>query len=109
MPSEPDDAVAELLDLRQRLDAEQAAVEHWRRIARQREDQYATLIRRPLVRALLAAERRAAPVAARARSTGRRLRAGAERLALSAGSARLGPDGGGHRGRAWRHRAPWVR
>ena len=48
MPSEPDDAVAELLDLRQRLDAEQAAVGYWRRIARQREDQYATLIRRPV-------------------------------------------------------------
>jgi hypothetical protein len=86
MPWEPDDAAAELRDLRQRLDAERAAVEHWRRIAGQREEQFAALIRRPLVRALLAAERRAAPVAARARSTGHRLRSGAERLALSAGA-----------------------
>jgi glycosyltransferase involved in cell wall biosynthesis len=96
MPSEPDDAAAELHDLRQRLDAEQAAVEHWRRIAQQREDQYATLIRRPLVRALLAAERRTAPVVARARSSGHRVRAGAERLALSAGAL----------ARAGRRRAP---
>jgi glycosyltransferase involved in cell wall biosynthesis len=99
MPSEPDEAVAELADLRQRLDAEQAAVGYWRRIARQREDQYTTLIRRPLVRALLAAERRAAPVASRARSTGRRLRAGAERVALSAGAL----------GRTGRRRPPWAR
>jgi len=86
MPTEPADAAEERRDLRQRLDAEQAAVEHWRRIARQREDQYATLIRRPLVRALLAAEQRAAPVAAHARSAGRRLRAGAERVALRVGA-----------------------
>jgi len=94
MPSEPDDAAAKLRDLRRRLDADEAAVEHWRRIARQREDQYATLIRRPLVRALLAAERRAAPVAARARSTGRRARSGFERAALSA--AALGRIGRRH-------------
>jgi hypothetical protein len=88
MPPDPDDAAAELRDLRRRLDAERAAVEHWRRIARQREGQYAALIRRPLVRALLAAERRAAPVAARARSSRRHLRSGAERLALGAGALR---------------------
>jgi glycosyltransferase involved in cell wall biosynthesis len=99
MPSEPDDAAAKLRDLRQRLDAEQSAVEHWRRIALHREDQYATLIGRPLVRALLAAERRAAPVAARFRSTGRRLRAGAERVALSAGA--LGRTGRRHPPSAW--------
>jgi len=86
MPTEPADAAEERRDLRQRLDAEQAAVDHWRRIARQREDQYATLIRRPVVRALLAAEQRAAPVAAHARSAGRRLRAGAERVALRVGA-----------------------
>ncbi|HET8619435.1 MAG TPA: hypothetical protein VFM27_10775, partial [Acidimicrobiales bacterium] len=88
MPPDPDDAAAERRDLRQRLDAERAAVEHWRRIARQREGEYAALIRRPLVRALLAAERRGAPVAARARSSGRRLRSGTERLALAAGALR---------------------
>jgi len=88
MPSDPDDAAADVRDLRQRLYAERAAVEYWRRIALQREEQFAALTRRPVVRALLAAERRVAPVTGRARSAGRRLRSGGERLALGAGAVR---------------------
>jgi glycosyltransferase involved in cell wall biosynthesis len=84
MSPERDEAAADPCDLHQRLDAERAAVEHWRRVALQREEQFSALIRRPAVRLLLAAERRIGPVVTRAGSGGRRLRARAERLALSA-------------------------
>jgi hypothetical protein len=83
MPAEPDHPATELCDLRQRLDAERAAVEHWRRIAMQREEQFSALIRRPEVRLLLAVERRIAPALTHAGAVGRRLRGRAERLALT--------------------------
>jgi Glycosyl transferases group 1 len=82
MPPEPSDA--DPRDVRQRLDAERAAVEHWRRVALQRDEQFTALNRRPAVRALLGAERRIAPVVTRAGSAARRLRGGAQRLVLSA-------------------------
>jgi Glycosyl transferases group 1 len=75
-------------DLEAELDAERAAVEHWRRIALKREREFAALSQRPAVRALLAAERHLAPIATRARSARRRLRSAVERLALSAGALR---------------------
>jgi Glycosyl transferases group 1 len=84
MPPERDHTAGEPCDLRQRLDAERAAVEHWRRVALQREEQFGALMQRPAVRLLLGVERRIAPVVTRAGSVVRRLRARAKRLALSA-------------------------
>jgi glycosyltransferase involved in cell wall biosynthesis len=75
-------------DLRAALEAERAAVDHWRRIALQRSEDYAALGRRPSVRVVLAVERRLATNVARAASSGRRLRAGLARVALSAGALR---------------------
>src|SRR5919106_1563998 len=92
MPPEADAGDAEVRDLQTRLDAERAAVEHWRRIALQRSEQFAALRHRPSVRALLAAERRLAPIVAPVGSTRRHLRHAGERLALSAGALRrIGP------------------
>jgi glycosyltransferase involved in cell wall biosynthesis len=88
MPPEPDTGDAEVRDLRMRLDAEQAAADHWRRIALQRSEEFATLAHRPAVRALVAVERRVAPIGARARFAGRGLKAAAERVALGAGAVR---------------------
>jgi Glycosyl transferases group 1 len=88
MPPDTDAAAESPSELRQRLEAERAAVRQWRRVALQREAQFAALTRRPAVRALLAAERRLAPLAARAGDVGRELHLGAERLALSAGALR---------------------
>ena len=88
MPSDAGAGETDPSDLRVQLDAERTAAEHWRRIALQRSEELATLRRRPVVRALLGAERRVAPVVTRARSVGRGLHAGAGRLALSAGSLR---------------------
>jgi hypothetical protein len=76
----------DLRDVRLELDAERAAVEHWRRIARRRTDDYAALRNRTSVRLLLGLERRARPVVARAGSARRRVGAAAERLALTAGA-----------------------
>jgi glycosyltransferase involved in cell wall biosynthesis len=88
MASGCDDAAVERSELRQRLEAERAAAEHWRRVAQRREEQFEALNRRPVVRALLAGERRVAPVAARARTAGRWLRLGAEQMSLRAGALR---------------------
>jgi glycosyltransferase involved in cell wall biosynthesis len=88
MASGSDDAAVDPPELCQRLEAERAAVEHWRRVAQQREEQFEALNRRPIVWALLAGERRVAPVAARARTAGRWLRLGAERVTLCAGALR---------------------
>jgi hypothetical protein len=88
MPPDTDAAADDLSELRQRLEAERAAVEQWRRVALQREAQFAALNRRPAVRALLAVERRIAPLVVRAGYVGRELRLGAERLVLSAGALR---------------------
>jgi Glycosyl transferases group 1 len=75
-------------DLRVRFEAERAAGEHWRRVALQRSEQYEALIRRPTVRALLAAERRLGPMLSWAADAGRRLGPVAERLSLAAGALR---------------------
>jgi hypothetical protein len=88
MPSDARAAKAELHDMRVQLDAERAAVEHWRRVALQRSDEFAALSRRPAVRAVLAAERRIAPIVTGASSAGRRLRVGVERLVLGASALR---------------------
>jgi glycosyltransferase involved in cell wall biosynthesis len=88
MPPEPDHAASEVCDPRQRLEAERAAVEHWRRIALQREEQFSALTRRPVVRVLLGVERRIAPVLTRAGAVGRRIHAAGERLALGASALR---------------------
>jgi glycosyltransferase involved in cell wall biosynthesis len=88
VPSDPDTGDAELRDLQTELDAERAAVEHWRRIARQRSDEFAALRNRTSVRVLLGVERRIRPVATRARSARRRVRATAERLTLTTDALR---------------------
>jgi hypothetical protein len=88
MPPDAGAGDAELRHLQIQLDTERAEVEHWRRIALQRSEQFAALRHRPSVRALLAAERRLAPVAVPVGSARRRLRSAAERLALSAGALR---------------------
>jgi Glycosyl transferases group 1 len=94
VPSDPHtghgNTAEELRDLRMELDAEQAAVEHWRRIARQRTDDFAALRNRTSVRVLLGLERRVGPVAARAGSARHRVGAAAERLALTADALRPG-------------------
>jgi Glycosyl transferases group 1 len=89
VPSDPENDDAELRDLRVELNAERAAVEHWRRIADQRSEEFAALRKRPSVRALLGMERRIGPIVARARSARRRLGAAADRVALSAGALRM--------------------
>ena len=72
------------------LDAERAAVEHWRRVARQRSEELAALRNRLPVRVLLGVERRLEPVVSGVGSARRRVRAAAERLALSTGALRRG-------------------
>jgi glycosyltransferase involved in cell wall biosynthesis len=83
-----DDGADDPSDLRAELAAERAAVEHWRRVAHQREAEHAALSGRLAVRVLLAVERHAGPLAADARSVGTRVRHGIERVALSAGALR---------------------
>lgn len=70
--------------LRSQLAAERAAAEHLRRVARQRADEYAELRHRPVVRAVLAAEARTAPLRRRAATSGRRLRSAAAQAAVVA-------------------------
>ena len=94
MPARRDARDGEVRDLQVQLDAERAAVEHWQRIALQRSQEYTALRHRPSVRALLALERRLAPIFIQAGWARRRLRSGAERLTLSAGALRrMGPRG----------------
>jgi len=88
MRPDEDGGDGDVRDLQDRLEAEKAAAEHWQRVARQRSEQYATLIERPVVRALLAGERHLRPILARTADAGRRVRAAAERLALGAGAVR---------------------
>jgi glycosyltransferase involved in cell wall biosynthesis len=94
VPSDPHtghgNTAEDVRDLRMELDAEQAAVEHWRQIARQRTDDFAALRNRTSVRLLLGLERRVRPVVVRAGPARRRFRAAAERLALTAGALRPG-------------------
>ena len=92
MPQDSDDAAVDLCDLRQRLDAERAAVEHWRGVAFKGRGGRA-LNRPPAVCALQAVERRITPVIKRAGSAQRRFRVGTEHLALVA-SACVGSIGG---------------
>jgi hypothetical protein len=75
-------------DLEVQLEAERAAVQHWRRIALKRSEEWARWRDRPSVRALLGIERRLGPLAVRAGSSLRRLQLGGERLVLSAGALR---------------------
>ena len=70
-------------DLRAELDAERAATDHWRRVARQRSADFAELRHRPIVRAVLALERRLVPVRRPIAAATGRLRALVERLALA--------------------------
>lgn len=58
--------------------------EHWRRIAEDRRRAHEALARRPLVRAAVALERRAAPAVARGRGLGHRARQASARAALAA-------------------------
>jgi glycosyltransferase involved in cell wall biosynthesis len=88
MRREADAGEAAVRDLQARLDAERAAVEHWRRIANQRSEEYAALSQRLSVRALLAAERCLAPVVAWMGLAAGHSRSAAERLALSANALR---------------------
>jgi glycosyltransferase involved in cell wall biosynthesis len=88
VPPDPDTGDAELPELRQELDGERAAGEHWRRIAQHRSDQLAALRNRPSIRVLLGVERRLRPVVARLRSSRRLARGAAERMALTAGALR---------------------
>jgi hypothetical protein len=75
-------------ELRAQLDAERAAAEHWRRTANQRSEELAALRHRLPVRALLAAERRLAPLAGSVGGFGNRLRSATERLTLAVGALR---------------------
>jgi hypothetical protein len=68
------------------LEAERAAVQHWRRVAMQRSEEWAMLRDRPSVRVLLGIERRLGPMRLRAGSALRWLHLGGERLALTAGA-----------------------
>jgi hypothetical protein len=85
---DPDNGDAEWRALHVELESERAAVGYWRRLALQRSEELVALRGRLSVRALLAAERRFAPIMARAGSARRRARWGAERVALSAGALR---------------------
>jgi glycosyltransferase involved in cell wall biosynthesis len=88
MPTDPHAGDAEPRDLQLQLETERAAVEHWRRVALQRSEEFAALRSRPSVRVLLGVERRLRPMVRRVRSARRRLRAAGERLALSAAALR---------------------
>ena len=88
MPPDPRSGGPDLREQQIQLEVERAALEHWRRVAQQRSEEYSALRGRPSVRALLALERRAAPVVAHVGSARRRLQSAAERLALSAGALR---------------------
>jgi hypothetical protein len=98
MRPEEDSVDADMTDLRVRFEAERAAAEHWRRVAIQRSEEYAALSQRSPVRFLLAAERRFAPIGARARSARRRMRSASARLVLGAGALpRIGHRPSPHR------------
>jgi glycosyltransferase involved in cell wall biosynthesis len=84
----PGERANEPADLQVALDAERAAVEHSRRVARQRSEELAALRHRPSVRVLLAVERRLEPVVSGVGHARRRVRAAAERAALGAGALR---------------------
>jgi glycosyltransferase involved in cell wall biosynthesis len=97
------EAADEPSDLQVELDAERAAVEHWRRVARQRSEELAALRDRLPVLVLLGVERRLEPVVSGVGSARRRVRAAAERLALSTGALRWRA---GRRAPPARHGAP---
>ena len=88
MASGPDPGEPSADDLAAELDAERAAVDHWRRVAQQRTAEYAELRHRPVVRAVLAADRRTAPARARTAVGLRRLRTAGARAALTASGVR---------------------
>jgi hypothetical protein len=88
MPPEEELADLDAADLRVRFEAERSAAEYWRRVATQRSDDYVSLRQRPAVRALLRAERRFAPIAARAKAGRRTLGSAVEWLALRVGTLR---------------------
>ena len=80
-------------ELRAELDAERAATEHWRRVARQRSAQFAELQRRPIVRLALGVERRLTPITEPVTAAVDRARPRFEQLALAAGAlGRRRPD-----------------
>ncbi|MFP5256346.1 MAG: glycosyltransferase [Acidimicrobiia bacterium] len=78
-PGEPGDEALEV-----QLAAERAAAEHWRRVARQRADEYAALRHRTVVRGVLAVEARTAALRRRAAASARRLRAAGAQAAVVA-------------------------
>jgi glycosyltransferase involved in cell wall biosynthesis len=84
----PGEGAHEPSDLQVALDDERAAVEHWRRVARQRSEALAALRGRRSVRVLLGVERRLEPVLSGVGSARSHVRAAAERLALGAGALR---------------------
>jgi len=86
MPSERDVDAAELDDLRTQLEAERAAIKHWRRVAVQRSADFSALRHRTSVRVLLGAERRVDPIVTAIGSARRRVASAAERVALSTGA-----------------------
>jgi Glycosyl transferases group 1 len=94
MASGPTAGEPEDLDLQAELDAERAATDYWRRLARQRTSEFAALRRRKAVRAALALERRLAPLRTPVSNAARRFRRRADRAALAAGAAvhRPGPS-----------------
>ncbi len=78
-------------DLRAELEAERAATDHWRRVARQRSAAFAELRHRPTVRAVLALERRLGFVRHPVATALARLRALSERTRLALGAVRARP------------------
>ncbi|MEY2459904.1 MAG: hypothetical protein QOG30_1734, partial [Acidimicrobiaceae bacterium] len=81
-------------DLRDELEDERAAKEHWRRVAQQRSSAYDSLRRQPAVRTLLALERWLAPFRRPLSGPVVRLRGLTDRLVL--GVAALGHRSGAH-------------
>ena len=83
MPPGPTQSEPGGRDLRAELEAERAATDHWRRVARQRSADFAELRHRPIVRAVLALERRLVLVRGPIAAVTGRLRALVARLALA--------------------------
>lgn len=84
MPSGPHPGELGDEALESQLAAERAAAEHWRRVARQRAAEYAALRHRPVVRAVLAAEARTAPLRRRVSASARLVRAAGAQAAVVA-------------------------
>ena len=87
-PTRPEEAA----ELRAALAAERAGVEHWRRVARQREAALAEVKGRTSVRAVLSLDRRTAPLRGWVRGAIDRSAAGLDRVRLATGALGARPS-----------------